>query len=80
MSMVNIIKKERHYWDMHVSGNLEKFTMKGVRIFLKSYRTENDRNGQERCHQPKEEDCEPALGPGQEPNQLEWVDHNNVPE
>ena len=48
-------------------------------MFLKSYRTENDWNRQEYCHEPEEEDCKPALGPGQEPHQLEWVDHNNVP-
>ena len=48
-------------------------------MFLKSYRTENDRNKKEPSHEPEKEDSKPAPGPGQEPHQLERVDPHDVP-
>ena len=46
---------------------------------IETHRTENYRNGQKPRHEPEQEDCKPAAGPGQEAHQLEGVDHHYVP-
>ena len=49
------------------------------KLLIETHRTENYRNGQKPRHEPEQEDCKPAAGPGQEAHQLEGVDHHYVP-